>query len=475
MDRREERKIKMKTVITNQILVIDPTPELKAWILREMVITNPKYETLLRLGKEQQIIRYHISKNMALYAQRGNSYALPFGVLPAIWKYVKDYPYELRLNENGHISCLNDKITLPLYDYQETAVRKIMANKGGILIGGCGAGKTNCGVELAHRIGKPFLWLTHTADLVKQSYKRFKSLYPNMDIGITTDGKVEFGRDGTIATIQTMEKINPALYVNAFDVVITDECHHVSGSPTLMKMFGKVIEAIPARWKIGLSATKKRNDTLTKSMYSIVGCNALGEFAPTAMISKEETNTLEAKLERVDLDTPFSYSMLNEDGSFNYGALIDYISTNEQRNTRIAEKIASIDKESGRKQLVLCNRIDQCEWIYKKLLELGIKAVLLVGKVTAKKRQEILGRQVDWSVIVASNSLAKEGLDIVELSVLHWAGCIGNQSDTIQSAGRIERVMEGKPEPIIYDYVDTKIPYLVSRHKKRAAWLRNRE
>lgn len=465
----------MKTIIGDKIMVLDATPEIKAWILSELVVTNPKWETLVRLGKEQEIIRYHIPKEMALYARRGETFALPFGVLPAIWKYIKDYPYELRLNENGRIHCLNDKITMPLYDYQERAVQQIIANKGGILIAGCGAGKTNCGVEIAHRIGKPFLWLTHTADLVKQSYKRFKELYPNMDIGITTDGKVEFGKDGTIATIQTMEKIDYCLYVNNFDVVITDECHHVSGSPTLMKMFGKVIERIPARWKIGLSATKKRNDSLTKSMYAIVGCNALGEFKPTAFISKEETNTLEAKVEKVELDTPFCYDVLGVDGSFDYMKLIDYISLNDKRNTTIAEKIASIDKETGRKQLVLCNRIDQCEIIYKKLLELGVKAVLLVGKVTAKKRQEILGRQVDWSVVVATNSLAKEGLDLVELSVLHWAGCIGNQSDTIQSAGRIERKMEGKPEPIIYDYVDTKIPYLVSRHKKRVSWLRNRE
>ena len=139
----------------------------------------------------------------------------------------------------------------------------------------------------------------------------------------------------------------------------------------------------------------------------------------------------------------------------------------------ICNKIQEMAKE-GRKQLVLCSRIEQCENLYKKLINLGLKAVLLVGKVSSKKREEILTQQVEWEVVVATVSLAKEGLDIVELDTLHLASCLGNKSDTVQAAGRIERYLENKKEPIIFDYVDTKIPYLVSRYKKRVSWLKRR-
>ena len=343
----------------------------------------------------------------------------------------------------------------------------------GVLIGGCGSGKTNCGVEIAHRIGKKFLWLTHTKDLVKQSYDRFKKLYPNIQIGIVGDNKLNFGADGTIATIQTMEKLDPDLYKNEFEVVITDECHKISGSPTLQKMFVKVIERIPARYKFGLTASKKRNDTLTKTIYATVGCNMLGEFAPVWEIKREDANTLTAQHIKVELDTPFSYDMLNPDGTFNYVGLVDYIAKNEERNKTIVKRIVDITKE-GRKQLVLCSRIEQCELLHQMLINEGVKSELLIGKVSAKKREKVLKEQVDWQVIVATISLAKEGLDVPALDTLHLVSCIANQSDTVQSVGRIERVKEGKKEPIVYDYVDIKIPYLVSRWKKRVIWLRKR-
>ena len=277
----------------------------------------------------------------------------------------------------------------------------------------------------------------------------------------------------TVSTIQTLVDIDPDLYVHNFDIVMTDECHHVANSPTLSKMFGKVISKIPARYKYGVTASDKRNDTLTKSMYATVGCNPQGKFEPTWRIAREDANTLTAKHEKIELDTPFNYCFLDDDGTFNYNKLVDYIAFDEKRNETICDKVAELSKEN-RKQLVLCLRVDQCKLLNDMLVERGVKSVLLVGKVSNKKRQEILEQQTDWQVIVATVSLAKEGLDVVDLDTLHLVSSLANKSDTVQSVGRIERVKEGKNEPVVYDYVDIKIPYLVSKWKKRVTWLRRR-
>ena len=293
-----------------------------------------------------------------------------------------------------------------------------------------------------------------------------------MDIGITGDGEVNFGRDGTIATIQTMEKLDPDIYRGEFNMVMTDECHHISGSPTLQKMFVKVIEKIPARYKYGITASDKRNDSLTKTMYTSTGFFD-SRFEPIWTIKKEDTKTLVAEHRRFDLDTPFSYDMLNPDGTFNYVGLVSYIAENEERNKTIVSNIVSLVGE-GRKQLVLCSRVEQCKVIHEMLVNSGVNAVLLIGSVTAKRREKILSDHTGWSVIVATVSLAKEGLDIKELDTLHLVSCLGNKSDTVQAAGRIERICPDKKDPIVFDYVDKKIPYLVSRYKKRKTWLANR-
>lgn len=464
----------MNTTISNKIYIRNASLKLLYWCEDHLIVTNPKWETLMRLGKQDQISRYHIEKEMFLYVYNGLDLILPFGCLYAIWDFIKDHPYEIKLNQSQFIRGREDKPTIDLYDYQEEAVREMVKAKGGILIGGCGSGKTNCGIEIIRRIGKNALWLTHTKDLLNQTVKRIKSLYPNIPVGTITEGKMDMVQNGiTVSTIQTLVNIDPDLYANCFDTVMTDECHHVSNSPTLQKMFGKVISKIPARYKYGLTASDKRNDTLTKSMYATVGCNPQGEFEPTWRIAREDANTLTARHEKVEMDTPFSYCMLNDDGTFNYSNLVDYIATYQPRNEAICENVVNLAKE-GRKQLILCARISQCELLNEMLTEKGVNSVLLIGKVSNKKRQEILNQKTDWQVIVATVSLAKEGLDVVDLDTLHLVSCLANKSDTVQSAGRIERVKEGKKEPIVFDYVDVRIPYLVSKWKKRVTWLRRR-
>ena len=109
------------------------------------------------------------------------------------------------------------------------------------------------------------------------------------------------------------------------------------------------------------------------------------------------------------------------------------------------------------------------------LLDKGIKAEIVVGESTKKQRDKVFNNTKDWSVLLATFSLAKEGLDVKELDCLHWCSIVGNKIDAVQSAGRIERVCEGKKDPIVIDYVDINIPYCVSRYRKRVGWLKNRE
>lgn len=469
----------MKTIISNEITVYEPTQELLSYCQNQLMLVNPLYEQLMRLGKDDQIRRRHVPKDMALYSRGFGYVTIPFGCLNAIWKYIKDYPYETRFNDNGTVMPRNLVISKPLYDYQQDAANEMLRNKGGVLIGGCGSGKTNIGIHVSYKIGKRTLWLCHTSDLLRQSVSRIHELYPDLEVGTITDGEVNIGRDITVATIQTMAKIDPEIYKNTFDVVITDEAHHVASSPTLMKQFGTVINRIAARYKFGLTASEKRNDSLTKSIYAYIGANPKGELLPTYKIAREDANTLTAKHIRFNLNNKMytydeygqiHYPYLNTDGTFNYANLIDFLSEDKNRNLQICD---NIEKYKDRKQLVLCARIKHCELIYNELIYRGIKAVLLVGKVTDKKRKQILSGETPWECIVASTSLAKEGLDVPELSVLHLASPISNKSDTVQAVGRIERVCPNKPEPIVFDYVDNN-PYCVSKFNKRAGWIKRR-
>lgn len=466
----------MRTIISDKIKVYDCSINLFWWCKENLVITNPDWATLMRLGKEDTINRKHVPAELKLYSEYngGLDLELPFGTLQAIWPFIKNDEYETRFNNNGQVIDQNMKISMPLYDYQEEAVRKLLAARGGVLQASAGSGKTQIGIDLIKRIGRNALWICGKTDLLNQTISRIHSLYPNIAVGKITDGEVQMVENGiTVSTVQTLIHVDREIYAKKFDTVVVDECHSCVSAPTKMKMFGKVVGNIAARYKYGLTATPNRSDTMIKAMYAILGCNLHGEFAPVHIIEKEKTNTLTAKHIRVNLDTEFSYDTLDESGMLDYAALIDFLSTNQKRNQAIVDNVIKV-MDKHKKQLVLCSRKEHCETINKMLQDRGVKSVLLMGDVAKGKRKKILTGITDWNVIVATTSLCKEGLDMPELSCLHWAMVIGDKVATIQSAGRIERVFEGKPEPEIYDYVDVNYPYCIGKWKKRVAFLRKR-
>lgn len=138
---------------------------------------------------------------------------------------------------------------VPLYDYQEEAVAAMLINHYGILQSPAGSGKTQMGIALACALGVKTLWLTHTKDLLTQSKSRAEQYVDSELLGTITEGKVNIGKAMTFATIQTMCKLDLDQYRDEWDCVIVDECHRVSGTPTAVTQFSKVLNTLCARHK----------------------------------------------------------------------------------------------------------------------------------------------------------------------------------------------------------------------------------
>lgn len=481
----------MNTTISNKIYIQNPTKEIKDWVYNNLILVNPKYETMCRIGKENEAKRMHIPQRLNLFIKKGNTLIISTGCLYGIWQYLKkdivntDFAPIYQIKEQHFISDNAPK----LYDYQEKAVNSLLKAKGGILQAGCGAGKTIMSCELFKRIGQRTLFLVHTGDLLRQAKQNFISFFPLLKIGEITDGKVNIGEDITFATWQTMCKIDRDIYMNYFNVIIVDEVQHCVSSPTQIKHLGQIVDISKARYIYGLSATPYRADTMTNALYSIIGLNPQGEFKPTYIVDRQDTNTLTALHLEIDLKTPISYEYMDTDGKMIYSELIDYLSSNQDRQNAIINKIVECqDREYinvlqskkvetlYRKQMVLCNLVKQAQDLVELInSKTKLKAVLLIGKVGDSKRQKILNDKLgkEWDVIVATYSLAKEGLDLPILSALHLATPQKDKSTIIQSVGRIERAYD-KGKPVVFDYVDTNIPYCVSAFRKRKRIIKNR-
>lgn len=780
--------------ISNKIKIKDCNNWAWEWIFDNLVVDNPTYITLDRLGKEDTIKWKHVPPKLNCYSKRGNDAYVPFGCLNALWPIIKKCSYTLNFNSNPDISLKYKECPVELYDYQQEAVDYMVKAKGGVLVSPCGSGKTFMGIEIIRRLGKRFLWLTHTKDLLNQTMKEFKGLYEDLDIGTITEGKIDMGKDGTISTIQTLSKIDAKIYSDYFDVVVVDECFpagtlistysgykkiedikindfvysydeknkkielkkvnylfkkktkdlckiklsnddeivctgnhpiytkrgyipaqevkeydyvmrmvpkrvryfnsaqnnskkkrnkrmgpllyrvfeenfekkiygkyytrktttkqsmdekiecfpiydgikrkkkgysfifrtkrkiksngqakkyknslsrrewktssslsneivssinkrgyrmrfracgsnenekgkwlsyllqnrycystqkncyrgrwfepfkiinsrkrqeernifewirvenieiqkqtsdgtfggmcengyvynievdennnyfannylvhncaHCAGSVTNRKMFQDVVEQIPARYKYGLTATPARSDSLIKTMYMILGTSKAGLFEPTFKIEKERVKTIVAEHVRYDLETviPYDSEIRQIDGTIEYVDLINFLAENNERNNEICKNVFECSKEK-RKQIVLCSRVDQCYVLGEKLKALGLKVDVVTGKVTKKARSISLAEDNNWDVLVATYSLLKEGISIKKADTLHLTAPIKDKSTIVQCVGRIERFLENKKQPIVYDYVDKNISYCLKKFTERKRYIKKR-
>ncbi len=454
----------MQIAVSNTLTVTDPTRDMVMWCKRNLVIANPEYAKKARMG----FWLGDTPKTLSLFEVRGNELVLPFGVLRSLPKEITDNAvFESDFKPS---QAVDFKANVPLYDYQKVAVGAMCAAKYGILQSPAGSGKTQMGIALAVALQRRTLWLCHTLDLVKQSRDRAK-LYMSEDLmGTITEGKVSLGSGITFATIQTMSKLDLAQYRDYWDCIITDEVHRVSGSPTAVTQYQKVLNSLSARHKYGLSATVHRSDGMIQATYALVG-----EIAYRVPDEAVADKIMKVGILPVGTGVQISRACLNTDGTLNYTRLITYLTENDTRNDLIHHTLTANRQYSS---LILSDRLEHLERMIAVLpLEMRPYAVMISGKMTSKKgkaeREQALEdmRTGKKKYLFATYSLAKEGLDIPCLERLYLTTPQKDYAVVTQSIGRIARTFEGKADPIAYDFVDD-IPYLVKSYKKRCSTYR---
>lgn len=447
----------MKVTVGSEIRIQHPTSELVAWVREELVMPNPEYSKKLRMG----LWVGRTPAQITLYRVDGDSLYLPCGAGKGIRPFLSgDTLISQDLANNG---ALDYQGTIPLYGYQEAAVKAMEAAGCGILKSPCGSGKTQMGIALAASIGRKALWVTHTQDLLNQSYSRAAQYLPESCLGKIAAGKVQVGSHITFATVQTLSKLDLGSYRYAWDVVVVDECHRLAGSPAAVTMFYKVMSSLAARYKYGLSATVHRSDGLIKSTFAVIG-----EVAYTVPEEAVAEKTMQVQVCKVPTGIGPNRCILDTDGTLEYSKLLPYLTGSMERNQVIVGKLR---ENKGHFNLVLSDRLEHLR-VLQNLLDAGGDAAMIDGKMSGKKgkatREQALediraGRK---HYLFASYSLAKEGLDIPCLDRLYLTTPKKDYAVVTQSIGRIARKAEGKQDAVCYDFVDN-IGFCENQYRKR--------
>lgn len=450
----------MQITVGGTITVEHPSSELVQWCKGNLIISNPDYAKKLRM----HFWLGDTPKYLYLYETHGDALILPYGVLRDILPMISSAKAYRAFTERKTVDFGCD---VPLYDYQQEAVDEVEAQRYGILQSPAGSGKTQMGIALMAKIGLKTLWLTHTKDLLSQSMSRAKQYMSSDLIGTITEGKVSIGTGVTFATVQTMCRLDLEKYRDIWDVVIVDECHRCSGTPTAMTQFYKVLGNLAARYKFGLSATVHRSDGTIKATHAL-----LGKVVYTVPEEAVSDRVMKVGIKDCHTGIKLTRDCLNTDGTLNYTKLITYLCENNARNHYISSWIVT---ESEHPSLILSDRLEHLKSLMATLpRSMREQAVMISGKMTSKsgkvEREKAIEdmREGKKKYLFATYSLAKEGLDIPCLERLYLTTPQKDYAVVTQSIGRIARTCEGKKAPICYDFVDNA-GYLVKSFKKRCS------
>lgn len=432
-----------KIIVDNIIRIIDAEPIIEKYCKSNLEIDNPQYAQNERLG----FPTYNIPRRLYWYEKHGNDYILPFGCFKDIYKL---HP----IKEDYLLKCLNPNIinyksNIKLFDYQEKAKNEALKSKNGVIVMPAGSGKTQTALQLISELGLKTLWITHTYDLLNQSFDRAKSNLESVGLGRIAAGKIDIGTHITFATVQTLVKLDLSQFKNEWDCIVVDEGHRICGTPAQLGMFYKVINALSCRYKYALTATPFRNIKGTeKALFSLIGpiiCEV-----PKEVVSER---TIKAEIQPIYTDFKIPRDAKKTDGTIDYSKLTTFLSEDEDRN----EIILDILKEcKNNYTLVLGDRLTQLSYLQEKI-GYGVK---IDGTMTSKKkkaqREQYIQDMRDGkeNLLFATYGLAKEGLDIPRLDRLILASPHRDKATIIQSVGRVERKFEGKKTPLVYDIVD---------------------
>lgn len=446
----------MKIIVSNTIRVVDPDERIKNYAESCLVIKNPDYERNLRLGYSN----YKTPRYLVYYEMNGNELILPFGCLLDLFRMYPEEMFENRIVLGEYVTY---KSKIELFDYQEKMCEKAINAKNGILVMPAGSGKTQTALEMVARLGLKTLWITHTIDLLNQSYERAKSNFENVGLGKIANGKIQVGTHITFATVQSLKSMDLQAYADEWDCIIVDECHRVCGTPAKAGMFYKVINRLVARYKYGLTATPYRNAKGSeKAMFCLIG-QVIDELDKSIIGDRVVPTTV------IKVNTEFDEvpeECQEVDGTIKYASFTTALSQDKKRNDLI---LGLLLKCQNNYCLVLADRVEQMYYLQK---ELGYGNVIdgkTKKEIREKKIQDV--RDGKEKVLFATYGLAKEGLDIPRLDRLILASPHRDKATVIQSIGRIERKFENKEKPICYDLVDP-LQYFEGMYKSRKCYYR---
>lgn len=432
----------MQLVIAEKATLVGALHRLETEVREKFTLPNPVLEEADKRGRWTVGIPRHLH----FYEATERGLTFPRGATRDVLAMAKAY---------GRVEIIDNRLEPPEIDihfsgslrpYQQQATMGVMGKDFGVLEAGTGSGKTVMGLAVIAARRQPTLIIVHTKELLYQWRDRIQQ-FLGIEAGLIGDGRFDV-RPVTVGIVNSIKKALPGL-VDRFGHLVVDECHRVPST-----LFSEVVTAFPAKYCLGLSATPLRRDGLTALIGWFIGLHKqVVELSTLHQVGA----VLRPKI--ITKATAFRWRY-NDD----YSSMISALVKDPNRNQQIA---ADIREQAGKGglALVVSDRTTHLDVLADMA---GVDHAILTGKVSAKRRREIVERLAggDLPVLYSTLSLIGEGFDCPSMDSLFLSNPIKFKGRLIQTVGRVLRPA-GDKVPLVFDYADVNVGILQHQWRHR--------
>ncbi len=243
---------------------------------------------------------------------------------------------------------INLKFKGELREKQKPVVDKYMKHiktkSSGLLALHTGFGKTCLALNIISRLNLKTIIIVHKEFLLRQWIERIEQFLPDAKVGKIQAKTVDTeGKDIVICMLQSLSmKDYPKDMFKEYGFMIVDEVHHL-GAEVFSRAFYKVV----TKYALGLSATIKRKDGLTKVIKWFLG------DVVCKIERKGEDNVLVKVINYETNDEEFNNVLLNFRGQVNYTGMIKKICEFNRRSEFILKVLSDLLKENTNQQIMI--------------------------------------------------------------------------------------------------------------------------
>ena len=351
-------------------------------------------------------------------------------------RYGKPIKNEITVGDDININ-FNGNLREEQKPVEEIYLKNARERGGGIISIKCGGGKTVLALHIVSVLKKKTVVIVHKDFLMTQWRDRILEFLPDARIGKIQQNTIDIDdKDIVLAMVQSLSmKEYEDDKFSSFGLAIFDECHHL-GAEVFSRSMGKVA----SKYMLGLSATPKRKDGLSKVFEWYIGDIVYNQ-------KKKNEDYVEVQL----IDCNFNDEEYNkEEINFRKEPCMPKMINNICEylpRTKVIIDIIIKYKLEGRNTLILSDRRGHLELMHN-LLD-GYSRGYYVGGM----KPEELRESQEKDIILATFSMASEGMDIPKLNTVILAS---PKSDVEQSVGRVfrQKACDREFHPLIIDIQD---------------------